>query len=337
MKKNIFVIVCVLIVYAIITFLSCQGYEKDIPSPKIFFNLPDSLVEAKKGDTIYFTPKITYDFDSQYKWYVNNQFISSERSFMHISKQLGEIFYAFTVTTPKGFDSVSLIVRTIELIDFNNFPLKEESYDIGEKLQEEDGFKFGFLSLPNKVLPEKKWEGFAMSNMYGTQIYKQDTIYSVFGSNKANKVFTMLSLSQSPELNSFIFKNDSSYLIGNIDVCNTTRVYNMIVHGDGDKNKPFGRIIDGYHGDSLCVRFSGYDYSGNFKGNIDFFLADYRFERNSDVYVIRNFTQVDLSSLGFINKLVINMFSSLNDETRNMFLPPFVCFDNIKIFDKQKN
>jgi hypothetical protein len=72
------------------------------------------------------------------------------------------------------------------------------------------------------------------------------------------------------------------------------------------------------------VRFNGYDYQDNYTGKVDFFLADYRFEKNGEVILIKNFTTVDLSPLGFVNKIVIEMFSSLNDYEGNMLMEPFV-------------
>ena len=337
-KYLIFITFSFLIFCTLFSFLGCDGYEKEMPPPKIFFNVPDSLVEAKIGDTIYLTPRITYDIESQYKWYINKEWLTDEREIMHVSEKLGEIIYDFTVVTPHGTDSISLIIRTIELIDFNNFELRDNSYDIGENRNDDDGFRFGQLLLPNMVLPDNQWEGFAMSNMYSTNSYPNDTIYSVYGtSSTINRTFTMLSLSKTSKLNSFSFARDSSFLVGSVDVCNSTRVYNMIVYGNGEEIESFGRQFDGYHGDSLFVRFNGYDNIGNFSGFVDFYLADYRFERNSDVYQIKNFTTVDLTTLGFVNNIVVEMFSSLNDIDGNMFIPPFVCFDNVKIFDKIKN
>jgi len=327
------------VIIVLISIASCKGYEKDMPPPNInFYKLADSLVEARIGDTIYLIPKITYDYNSNYKWYINNEESGNERDIMHVSEKLGEVLYSFTVTTPNGKDSVSLIIRTIELIDFNDFILNDNSYNIGEYLQEgEEGFIFNSLLLPNRMLPEKKWEGFAMSYMYNVDSYPNDTIYSVYGTVKTNRVFTILSLSDSQEFNTFNFKKDSSYLVGSIDVCNSTRVYNTIFYGIKDFIPPFKRKIEGYEGDSLFLRFNGYDNQDIYTGKVDFFLADYRFEKNSDVILIKNFTPVDLTPLGKVNKIVVEMFSSLNDYSGNMLTPPFVCFDNIKIFDKVEN
>ena len=320
----------------LLTFISCKGYEKDIPPPKIYFKNSDSLIETRVGDTIYLSPKITYNYDSQYKWYKNNEEISTELNIMHVSKNLGETKYSFVVKTQYGKDSVPIIVRTIEIIDFNNFTLNENTYNTGEKLQNgEEGFIFGNLFLPNLALPDKKWEGFAMSNMYATSSFPNDTIYSVYGTTKTNKIFAILSLSQHSKLNSLFFQTDSAFMVGSIDVCNTTRVYNMIVYGNEAEIKPFKRKIEGYEGDFLFLRFQGLDNKDNHIGTVDFYLADYRFEKNGDVIVIKNFTPVDLSPLGFVNKIVIEMFCSLNDFEGKMFLPQFVCLDNVKIFDKK--
>ena len=326
------------ILCAILFILGCANYEKDMPPPKIYFKILDSLIETRLGDTLYLNPKITYNYDAKYKWYKNGQELTTELNIMHVSEKLGDVKYSFEVSTPSGQDSVSFIVRTIELIDFNNFVLHDNSYNTGDDLQENsEGFIFGNLLLPNFALPEKQWEGFAMSNMYETKSFPNDTIYSVYGTTKTNRVFTVLSLSNNSSLNSFNFNKDSAYIIGSIDVCNTTRVFNMIEYGDGDKITHFERKINGYEGDYLFVRFKGYDNKGNNTGKVDFYLADYRFEKLGDIVIIKNFKSVDLRSLGSINKITVEMFSSLNDEQGQMYIKPFVCFDNVKILEKKKN
>ena len=326
-----------IILFAILTVLGCGNYEKTIPAPKIYFKLPESPIEKRIGDTLYLIPKITYNYDSQYKWYKNKEELSTELNIMHVSEKLGDVEYSFAVSTPSGKDSVSFVIRTIELIDFNNFTLNDNSYNTGDNLPDNsEGFIFGNLMLPNSALPEKKWEGFAMSNMYATNSFPKDTIYSAYGSTKTNRVFTILSLSNNSTFNTFNFNEDSAYIIGSIDVCNTTRVYNMIVYGDSTEIVPFQRKIDGYDGDYLYVKFKGRDNQGNNTGEIDFYLADYRFEKHGDVVIIKNFTPVDLTPLGAINKIVIEMYSSLNDKHGQMYMPPFVCFDNVKILEKRK-
>jgi len=63
--------------------------------------------------------------------------------------------------------------------------------------------------------------------------------------------------------------------------------------------------------------------------SIEFYLADYRFDDNSKDYIVQNWTNLDLSSLGKVNKLAFR-FSSTDNGSWGMNTPSYVCLDNLK-------
>ena len=313
-----------------IAILGCESAEKDMPAPKIHFR--EINLEKAVGDTVELIPKITYDYNSQYKWYKNDEELTTERNIMHISTELGEIIYRFVVETPNGSDSETVSIKTILLIDFNKYPLEENKYDTGENL-EQDGFIFDNILLPAKPLPENIWDGFAMSNMYS--MANKAEIYSVYAPAVKNDVFAMLHLSQSPELNAIKFVDNKNYVVGSVSVCNSSYVYNMVKFGNDslDIRRFEARNAQQPDGDSLIISFHGYNNNDISTGVVSFPLADFRFENKSRNYIVDKFFAVDLTPLGAVNKIVIEMTSSVISKDESIMLtPPYVCLDNLKIY-----
>jgi hypothetical protein len=66
--------------------------------------------------------------------------------------------------------------------------------------------------------------------------------------------------------------------------------------------------------------------------SVDFFLADYRFDNNDEDYLIRDWTWVDLTSLGDCDSLSFSLSSSDNGMF-GMNTPAFFCIDNVTTED----
>ena len=315
-------------IICLVVILGCESTEKDMPAPKIYFR--EINMEKAVGDTVELIPKIIYDYNSSYKWYKNDEELTTERNIMHISTQLGEVIYRFDVETPTGSDSETLSIKTILHIDFDDFPLEENKYDTGENIENEE-FVFDNILLPAKPLPDEMWEGFAMSNMFSTA--NNAGIYSAYAPAVKNDIFTMLHLSRSPEMNTINFAGDKNYVVGSISVCNSSYVYNITKQGDEELGiRRFEAIGAQHSGDLLTVSFYGYNSNDIPTGVVSFPLADYRFENKSRNYIVDKFTEVDLTPLGVVNKIVIEMTSSVVSDEGEMLTPPYVCLNNIKIY-----
>ena len=159
-------------------------------------------------------------------------------------------------------------------------------------------------------------------------------IYSAYAPTVKNDIFTMLHLSHSPEMNTIRFADNKNYVIGSISVCNSSYVYNITKQGNEELGiRRFEAISDQRpQGDSLIVSFYGYNNNDFLTGVVSFPLADYRFENKSRNYIIDKFSAVDLTLLGAVNKIVIEMSSSVVSNEGKMLTPPYVCFNNIKIY-----
>lgn len=111
-----------------------------------------------------------------------------------------------------------------------------------------------------------------------------------------------------------------------VSVCNS--VYAALAMRDGNLfSKKFGGES---HNDKDWFKLTiiGYNAAGDSVKSVDFYLADYRFDNNSKDYIIKKWTNVDLTSLGKINKVTFR-FSSSDNGIYGMNTPAYVCLDNL--------
>jgi hypothetical protein len=66
--------------------------------------------------------------------------------------------------------------------------------------------------------------------------------------------------------------------------------------------------------------------------SIEFFLADYRFDDNSMDYILNEWTEIDLTSLGFADQLIFSLNSS-DIGAFGINTPAYFCMDNITLLD----
>jgi hypothetical protein len=102
-----------------------------------------------------------------------------------------------------------------------------------------------------------------------------------------------------------------------------------MLHGD-DYAKKFGGET-GDDPDWFLLSITGYDADVNPSGTVDFYLADYQFEDNSQDYIIDQWTWVNLSSLGEVTALEFNLSSSDNDPVWGMNTPAYFAMDSVGI------
>lgn len=119
-------------------------------------------------------------------------------------------------------------------------------------------------------------------------------------------------------------------MVSSIQVTNTTYAAFSILNGDSFSKKFGGET--GNDPDFFSVVFSGYDDfggTGNLLGDVEFFLADYRFNDNSLNYIVDQWTEVDLSSLGFVRSISLS-FSSSDVGPFGINTPTYVALDQIR-------
>ncbi len=182
-----------------------------------------------------------------------------------------------------------------------------------------DVFTFGGVEYPF-------WDGFAYSNINNPEKGGFENQYAAnrprgMGGSGNYAVVYYSEFSPSPQA---FWNMQRPSVLQSIYVTNTA--YTMYSMLDGDQ---FTEKFGGPNGDEpdfFSIRLEGFDAlggTGNSTGFIDFFLADYRFNDNALDYVIRDWTQLDLSSLGMVQSVRITFDSS------DPGIPTYAAFDNL--------
>ncbi len=312
----------------------CENNEKEIPAPTIHLKMPEAGYELEVGDSIVLFPKITYDYRSRYQWYHNGNPMGTTLTFLHRSFQLGSDLYGFVVKTPSGTDSIGIPVNTIILVNLSDIDLPD-NVNVGLDLPAESPwFNSKGILFPVNAESELQWTGFAISNRT-SQATNATDIFSAYlpadSKTKTKNNFFIYQQSPSSYLDAIRFEDGKNHLVGSASVCNSTITYLVIKYGTEDI-KRFGGESNN-DPDWFLLTFEGYDNAGNYTGKVDFYLADYRFDNNRRNYIISNWTTVDLTPLGEVNRIALNLTSSVRSSGGAMLTPPFVCIDNIKVLN----
>jgi len=202
--------------------------------------------------------------------------------------------------------------------DLSGTPVLEEAW--GEQITNYYGFfKSGIAAFNNKYTEEWfSWSGFACSSLKDKTTPGYMNQYSVYGNGGANgsKQFAVAYVAE--EASDFQFQDGIEKTIQSIMVNNSTYAYLALKDG-GAPAKDFEAS------DWFKVTFTGYNAQGNKTGAKEFYLADFR---NGKTYICSDWTKVELSSLGKVNKIEITL-SSTDNTGVFMNTPAYVCLDNL--------
>ena len=199
------------------------------------------------------------------------------------------------------------------VVDFETYPIGAESFDNG--LNAQGYFMFNDVYLSNVYdTAWGSWTGFAISNITDTITSGWGNQYSSFPGHGVNNSTNYGVFYDSGFL---YFSPNESRVFDSIKITNTT--YAAISMRDGDAyGKKFGAqtdasgVIDGTNGeDFFKVWVICEDYVGSIQDSIEFYLADYRFANNAQDYIVDEWTNIDLTGLGFyVNKISFRFESS---------------------------
>lgn len=213
------------------------------------------------------------------------------------------------------------------IADFENLELEPNSYWNG--LDQSGGFSSGLLFFPNLYNPEwGSWMHWAYSNMSDNTTPGWTNQFSAItgkGIQPEESGGSNYAVAFEPE--SLVFDNPSAHQVKGLFITNSTYAALSMKHGD-DFSKKFGGE-DGNDPDWFKLTIQGMR-NGQQTGEVDFYLADYRFENNSQNYIVETWQWIELSSLGKIDSLMFTMSSSdVGDWGMNT--PAFFCVDNVYV------
>ncbi len=313
--------------------VACNEGEKDIPPPGAFISMPDEGFELEVEDSLLLVPKITYDIDATYLWLLNGEEVSTEKELLHISKALGKTNYQFIVGTPYGADTLNIFISTIVLIDFKEIELDKDSYQLANGNSEETGaIRSKGIIFPGYGTSEETWTGFGLSNLYSQSITEVPSPFSAFAPPLTKKNFLIYLQPNLPQNAAFTFENEAMHKISSMRVTNSTLAYLVMLYGT-DEIPRFGDPARENPLDWFLLTLEGFDVAGSKTGEVEFFLADFRFENRKRNYLIKEWTAIDLTPLGMVNEVRMTLTSSIENENGQILTPPFICIDNIKIIE----
>lgn len=218
--------------------------------------------------------------------------ISNKNFFNHLFKVIAIVLPAVAL-------SISAATLTI---DFDDSDLPPGGWNNGS-----DGYGANFshhARLDNNFdTTYKSWDGFALSRVNNNQTSGAGNQYAVWGDGLDRggsggyavgyySEFTVQYMNAAPP--TIVLPCDAT--VRGVYVNNTTYAALSMMHGDS-----FGKKFGGSSGtepDWLKLTVTGLDAGGNIVGEQDFYLADFRFEDDSQDYIVSDWTWLDLASLG---------------------------------------
>lgn len=235
---------------------------------------------------------------------------------------------------------------TYDVIDFEDIVLEDNGVSYGTSIGTTDAYgicdiythtRYGatFTAYPYTAAmggPSAFWCGVAysgncdmtvagVSNQYS--VYYKDPLTSLGGRNGSER-FAIVYCAENimgPDYTSAItFPTATEKTVDHLYVTNSTYAVLSMLNGDSFAKK----FADG---DWFKLTVTGYNKDGGQIGTVDFYLADYR---NGKSDIIQQWTKLDLTSLGAVNKLTFTLSSS-DTGTYGMNTPAYFCMDDIAI------
>lgn len=216
-------------------------------------------------------------------------------------------------------------VFALDVCTFESFFTEDnkEFESVGSDSFECKGFTFSYKKTDMGGWDAVSW--FAWSSHRDTftkDFTNQYSAITKWGNNDSN-VYCVAYQFEGEE--SFIILPQESVLTG-VYITNTTYAYYSMLEGDG-----FAKRFGGPSGtdpDYFKLTILGYDKNGTKTGEIVFYLADFRFDDNSEDYILDKWKWVELSSLGKVKKIKFALSSTDNDPNFGMNTPAYFALDD---------
>jgi len=151
------------------------------------------------------------------------------------------------------------------------------------------------------------WEGFACANLTDTSVQGLAGQYNAIPGkgqgSSSNYVIGFVGWSTLPKV-----LLDRPGLVKGLYVTNTNYAYYSMLHGEPPANRFGGKT--GNDPDWLVLTITGKDADGAKTGEVEFYLADFRFEDSNRDYILKDWTWVDLRPLGRVKTMEFTLSSS---------------------------
>jgi hypothetical protein len=209
-------------------------------------------------------------------------------------------------------------------VTFEDLTLPSESYWNGS--DESGGFASGNAYFGNNYNSAwETWDGFSYSNVTDTATSGLAGQYnSIVGGGQgssANYAVCYVGWAELPAVTL-----DTADVLAGLYVTNDNCAYYSMLNGDAFAKKFGGK--SGGDPDWLLLTITGKDSSGDVTGTVEFYLADFRFEDNSQDYIVDTWEFVDLTSLGSVKSLEFSLSSS-DAGVWGMNTPAYFALDTI--------
>ncbi|MBI9053124.1 MAG: DUF4465 domain-containing protein [Bacteroidales bacterium] len=207
-----------------------------------------------------------------------------------------------------------------DVSDFEEFELNENSYWDGSS--NEGFFIEGNKTYHNTYYPDwNTWSGFIYSNVQEIYYLNTNSIYAAFPSGGADESENYAVAHQFAKI-MITFNDENGEEPRSMRLTNSTYTALSIKYGYAYAKKFGGRSGD--DPDWFKLTITGFSVNNVITNQMDIFLADYRFEDNSQDYIIDKWENVDLTGFGKVKSLEFELSSS------DAGTPLYFCLDNLK-------
>lgn len=232
-------------------------------------------------------------------------------------------------TLPILFFAHVILAQTT--IDFEDLTVPADSFLNGS--DGSGGFTVGDLFLPN-TSSEFGWSGWSISNQTDTLTPGYLNQYSArpgIGASSSANFAVSFSVNNILKLT----EEAAGKTMEGLYITNNTYAYYSILDGDTFTEK-FGGVT-GNDPDYFLLTIKAYRAGELSTDSVNFYLADYRFEDNSQDYIIDDWQFVDLSTLGAVDSLSFALSSTDNSPMFGMNTPAYFCIDDVKLSNSVTN
>lgn len=233
-----------------------------------------------------------------------------------------------TITPDQDFIAES---SGTHVIDFEDIGATLDSESFNNGADQRGGFSAGSGFFSTDYNPAfGSWSGWSASNVTDTTTAGFSNQFAAFAGGGAGESDTFAvagGYGASPPTIEIPWNMDNG-IFDSISITNTTYAALSMLQGDN-----FAKQFGGETGDDpdfFLLTIEGFSDAGDSVGTTEFYLADYRFEDNTQDYVIEDWTTFDLTSLSDASRLQFRLSSSdVGDFGMNT--PAYFAIDQLQI------